>query len=50
MPLVNLPSLRMAGKIAWADAAAATTFSVASGIFTVYWHNVRIYTIIYSMS
>lgn len=50
MPLVNVPSLRMAGKIAQADAAAATTFSVASGIFIVYWRNMRIYTIIYSMS
>lgn len=32
------------------DAAAATVFSVTSGIFTVYWRNVRVYTIIYSMS
>lgn len=38
------------GKMAKSNAAAATMFSVTSGIFTVYWSNVRVYTIIYSMS
>lgn len=45
-----LCKLKMAGKIAQANAAAATMFSVTSGMFTLDWHNVRVYAIIYGMS
>lgn len=40
----------MSGKIARLNAAAATMFSVTLGMFTLDWHNVRVYAIIYTMS
>lgn len=42
--------LKMTGKIPQASTAAATMFSITSGMFTLDWHNMRIYAIIYSMS